>query len=103
MRLLTDGLDSFEPQRFSSNFSWADRKARQWLTRHSAIVSVVDCDKGLGEAIVSRKWLQDQVRKQLAQGYVQCTPEMFQIQLSESKAGALALVEFFFPLTGDYC
>lgn len=96
MRLLTDGLDSFEPQRFSSNFSWADRKARQWLTRHSAIVSVVDCDKGLGEAIVSRKWLQDQIRKQLAQGYVQCTPEMFQIQLSESKAGALALVEFFF-------
>ena len=96
MRLLTDGLDHFEPKSFHSNWTWVDRKARQWLAKHADEIAVVDCDKGLGEAIVSREWLRNQVRRQLAQGYVQCCSSAFFAGMKESKAGALALVEFFF-------
>lgn len=96
MRLLEDSLDQFEPKSFQSNWTWIDRKARQWLSQHSTEIAVVDCDKGLGEAIVSQDWLRNQVRRQLAQGYVQCSSGAYFASLSKSKAGVLALVEFFF-------
>ena len=96
MRLSEDSLDNFEPQAFQNNWTWVDRKARQWLARHSADLVVVDCDKGLGEAIVPRKWLRNQVHRQLAQGYVQCSSDAYFAGMRESKAGAMALVEFFF-------
>ena len=96
MRLLVDSLDQFEPKSFQSNWTWVDRKARQWLSQHATEIAVVDCDKGLGEALVSKEWLRNQVHRQLAQGYVQCSSSAYFAGLSESKAGVLALVEFFF-------
>ena len=64
--------------------------------QHATEIAVVDCDKGLGEAVVSKEWLRNQVHRQLAQGYVQCSSNAYFAGLSESRAGVLALVEFFF-------
>ena len=94
MRLLSDELASFEPQESRSNMGWLDRKARAWLKQHEHI-AVVDCDKGLGDALVPKSWVHSQVQFQLSQGYVQLDPAEFLVKMRDSKFRADALVQFF--------
>ena len=96
VRLLSHELTQFEPKTFKSNQSWFDRKAKAWLRQHADLVAVVDCDKGLGDCLVLRSWLVEQVQLQLAQGYVQLSPVELQKKVAELKFGADAMVQFFF-------
>lgn len=95
VRVLSRELASFEPKPFRANQSFLDRKARSWLKQHASSVLVIDCDKGLGDAIVLRSWLLAQVELQLRQGYVQITQEQRDAKLVELKYNADALVQFF--------
>ena len=77
--------------------SWLDRKAQGWLRQHAVSVSVIDCDKGLGDALGLRSWMHGQICKQLRQGYVQLSPAAFQSRMSDFKhqADHDALFQFF--------
>lgn len=95
VRLLSHELTQFEPKAFKPNQSWFDQKAKAWLRQHSDMVAVVDCDKGLGDCLVLRSWLVQQVQLQLAQGYVQINPEDVRKKMAALKFGADAMVQFF--------
>ena len=95
IRLVSQELTQFEPKTFRSNQSWFDRKAKQWLRQHADLVAVADCDKGLGDCLVLRSWLAQQVGLQLAQGYVQLDPLKLQKKTAALKFGADAMVQFF--------
>lgn len=95
MRLLRGELVDYEASKFCSNLSWLDRKAQGWLRQHADMVSVIDCDKGLGDALVLRSWMHGQICKQLRQGYVQLSPAAFQSRMSDFKHQADALFQFF--------
>lgn len=66
IRFLRDDLAEFEASNIRSNLTWLDRKAQMWLKQHRDTVCVIDCDKGLGEAIVLRSWVNEQVALQLS-------------------------------------
>lgn len=95
IRLLSESLATFEPMPFRSNMSWLDKKARAWLNQHANEVAVIDCDKGLGEAIMPKTWIDQQVCKQLALGYVQLDMDSFQKRISDQKARAAGLIDYF--------
>lgn len=95
IRLLSHDLTQFEPKPFKSNQAWFDKKAKLWLRKHADLVAVVDCDKGLGDCLVLRSWLVQQVHFQLAQGYVQLDPVELKKKMAALKFGADALVQFF--------
>ena len=95
IRLLSESIATFEPLPFRSNMSWLDKKARAWLNQHANEVAVIDCDKGLGEAIVPKTWIDQQVCKQLSLGYVQLDMDSFQKRISDQKARAAGLIDYF--------
>ncbi|CAE7491108.1 unnamed protein product [Symbiodinium natans] len=95
VRLALRELAEFEPKPFKSNQSWLDRKAQSWLRSHAEFVCIVDCDKGLGDALVLRSWVVEQVHLQLAQGYTQVTPAVARRQMAELKQFADAMLHHF--------
>ena len=52
MRLLKREFASYEFQTARANWSWLDRKALACLAQHRDSIAAVDCDKGLGDALV---------------------------------------------------
>lgn len=94
-RLLRKELELWDASCRSSNLTWLDRKALAWLKQHAASVSVVDCDKGLGDALVLRSWVYEQVLYQLPQGYVQIEPDEFKAKQLQNKQFADCLVLWF--------
>ena len=95
IRLLRDDLAEFEASDVHSNLGWMDRKAQIWLKQHRDTVCVIDCDKGLGEAIVLRSWVNEQVALQLSHGYVQLNPAELLVKMNGCKQRADVLVQFF--------
>ena len=95
MRLLKREFASYEFQTARANWSWLDRKALAWLAQHRDSIAVVDCDKGLGDALVPRAWIRQQVYSQLSQGFVQISDDEFQTRMDGCKQHADALVQFF--------
>ena len=95
MRLLNDELSGFVPKSCKPNTTWLDKKAQSWLRQHASSVAIIDCDKGLGDALVLRSWLLQQVELQLAQGYVQVKPEEFRKKTTDLKYCADAIVQNF--------
>ena len=59
----------------ASNMDWLDAKAQRWLHHAGGSIAVVDCDKGLGDAIVDRDWLHAQIMKQLSNGFKNVSAE----------------------------
>ena len=97
IRLLREELLTFSPKQSFGNLSWLDRPsrlARSWLKKHAEVL-IIDCDKGLGDALVLSSWVQDQVRLQLSHGYVQTQPEEFLRKMSDCKLQADTMVQFF--------
>ncbi|OLP89282.1 hypothetical protein AK812_SmicGene29280 [Symbiodinium microadriaticum] len=88
-------LVQFEPKPCNSNQTWIDMKAQIWLRRHAEFICIVDCDKGLGDAIVLRSWIVEQIKLQLSKGYVQITEADFLYRMGELKHCADALVQYF--------
>ena len=95
IRLLRDDLAEFEASDVHSNLGWMDRKAQIWLKQHRDTVCVIDCDKGLGEAIVLRSWVNEQVALRLSHGYVQLNPAELLVKMNGCKQRADVLVQFF--------
>ncbi|OLQ14677.1 hypothetical protein AK812_SmicGene1177 [Symbiodinium microadriaticum] len=95
IRLLRDDLAEFEASNIRSNLTWLDCKAQMWLKQHRDTVCVIDCDKGLGEAIVLRSWVNEQVALQLSHGYVQLNPAELLLKMNGCKQRADVLVQFF--------
>ena len=95
IRLLSRELSEYDVPVCPSNMSWLDRKAQAWLRKHAAVVSVVDCDKGLGDALVPRSWVLEQVNRQLSQGYVQVEQGDFLTAQTRLKQQADCLVQWF--------
>jgi len=95
MRLLRADLVQFDAAEHRSNLTWIDRKASAWLKQHVDTVAVIDADKGLGDAIVLRSWVHQQVLFQLSQGYVQLSDAEVQTKMRDSKFQADALIQFF--------
>ena len=95
IRLALGELVQFEPKPCNSNQTWIDMKAQIWLRRHAEFICIVDCDKGLGDAIVLRSWIVEQIKLQLSKGYVQITEADFLYRMGELKHCADALVQYF--------
>ena len=95
VRLALGELVQFEPKPSKSNLTWIDMKAQIWLRRHAEFICIVDCDKGLGDAIVLRSWIVEQINMQLSKGYVQITEADFLSRMGELKLRADALVQHF--------
>ena len=58
-RLLRESLLQYEPLPRRKNEDLVDRAAKRWLSDHQHEVVVVDSDKGLGDVVLSRKWVRD--------------------------------------------
>ena len=56
-RLLRMELSQYSPGNRTKNADFIDRAAQTWLCRHSSQVCIVDADKNLGDAIISRSWV----------------------------------------------
>lgn len=69
LRLLETELTNYQPFPLRRNFSFWDAKAIQWIRRHSWAIGILDTDKGLGDAIFDRTWINDQLRKLLDEAY----------------------------------
>ena len=95
MRLLRADLVHFDAAEHRSNLTWIDRKASAWLKQHVDTVAVIDADKDLGDAIVLRSWVHQQVLFQLSQGYVQLSDAEVQTKMRDSKFQSDALIQFF--------
>ena len=94
MRLLKREFASYEFQTARANWSWLDRKALACLAQHRDSIAAVDCDKGLGDALVPGAWIRQQVYSQLSQGLVQTSDYDFQTRMDGCKQHADALVQF---------
>ena len=56
-RLLREDLSSYSPREKSD---FIDKAARKWLWQHRQKISVVECDKNLGDAIVPKHWVRQE-------------------------------------------
>mmetsp|Transcript_99804 Transcript_99804/g.321797 ORF Transcript_99804/g.321797 Transcript_99804/m.321797 type:complete len:240 (+) Transcript_99804:149-868(+) len=54
VRLLKRDLSDYEPRSPSRNMSTLGKRAEKWLKERSSSIVIVDCDKGLGDAVMSR-------------------------------------------------
>ena len=52
----------------SSSQDFIDKAARKWLWQHRREISVVDCDKNLGDAIVPKHWVRQECLRLLEPG-----------------------------------
>ena len=59
-RLLREELSSYSPRELVKNEDFIDKAARKWLWQHRREISVVDCDKNLGDAIVPKHWVRQE-------------------------------------------
>ena len=55
------------------NFSWTDKLAMKWLREHRHEVAVIDCDKGLGDALVPRSLVEELVGQEIPRGFTPVT------------------------------
>ena len=68
-RLVLADLAHYQQKRFVPNTGSFDRMARNWLKTHKDEIMVVDCDKNLGDAIVSREYIEQLVQQSLDEGF----------------------------------
>lgn len=59
-RLLREELSNYSPNELVRNEDFVDRAARSWLWHHRHEVSIVDCDKNLGDAILPKSWVRQE-------------------------------------------
>ena len=59
--LLKEELCKYVPQVKVSNEDYIDKAARRWLAASQQHVCVVDCDKNLGDALVPRLWVREEL------------------------------------------
>ena len=59
-RLLREELSSYSHRELVKNEDFIDKAARKWLWQHRREISVVDCDKNLGDAIVPKHWVRQE-------------------------------------------
>ena len=89
-RTSQDGNES-TVQRSWQPMAWLDiPSARSWLNRHADTVAVLDCDRGLGEAMMTKNWMHKEVSKQLG-----LDVGSFQRRASDQKAAPACLIATF--------
>ena len=69
-RLLRMELAQYSPCNRTKNTDFIDRAAQAWLRRHSSQVCVVDADKNLGDAIISRSWVTQESLRLTSRGSI---------------------------------
>lgn len=85
-RLLRRSItDAFTAKPIRRNYSWLDCKARQWLKQHLDDIVVVDCDKGLGDVIIPRAWVNNELQRLLADGFQKLQPEAYKARSFEAR------------------
>eukprot|EP00933_Yihiella_yeosuensis_P035952 TRINITY_DN2963_c0_g1_i1.p1 TRINITY_DN2963_c0_g1~~TRINITY_DN2963_c0_g1_i1.p1 ORF type:complete len:448 (-),score=41.85 TRINITY_DN2963_c0_g1_i1:682-2025(-) len=62
-------VSQYSSRKQSSNTTWLDKQAAAWLRSHKDDLVVVDADKGLGDVIVPRSWVQAELRRLLGEGF----------------------------------
>jgi len=90
--MLREALD-YQPATHHVNYDCDDSRAVGWLKRHSDILAVADCDKGLGDAIFSRSWLDQMSEKHLSEACVELPRAAFDHDNGVAKAGASHLLD----------
>ena len=102
-RLLRRSItDAFTAKPIRRNYSWLDCKARQWLKQHLDDIVVVDCDKGLGDVIIPRAWVNNELQRLLADGFQKLQPEAFKARSFEARC-TLELLARQAESTGTLC
>ena len=59
INLARQSLTQYAPKMFKPSLSYFDRCALKWIKDHSNTIVVLDCDKGLGDALLSKTWVQN--------------------------------------------
>ncbi|CAE7187942.1 NOD2 [Symbiodinium sp. CCMP2456] len=78
--LRQDIIRHFVDKPIRRNLNWIDGKAIQWLKLHRNDIVIVDCDKGLGDAIMPRTWINQELQRLLDSGFKKLTPNQCQQQ-----------------------
>ena len=68
---------SYVDRRPSRNLTWLDTKARQWLKEHRRSMIIVDADKGLGDVMMPRCWVEDEMQRLLDTGFRKLSREEY--------------------------
>ena len=61
----------------SRNLTWLDTKARQSLKKHRRSMIIVDADKGLGDVMMPRQWVEDEMQRLLDTGFRKLSREEY--------------------------
>ena len=70
-------LDEFVARPIKRNYTWLDCKARQWLKLHRNDLVIVDADKGLGDCIMPRDWVDTELHRLLSSGFAKLAPDVY--------------------------
>ena len=68
-RLTKRAIAEYTPLPGTKNGSRLDKSALQWLKAHRHLYAVVDCDKGLGDAIIHREHLDQLIEAEIRRGF----------------------------------
>lgn len=78
-------LDEFVAKPIRRNYNWLDCKARQWLKQRKNELVIVDCDKGLGDAIIPRAWVENETKRLLSSGFAKLDPDDYKDRSFEAR------------------
>jgi hypothetical protein len=78
-------LDKYRVRKRKANYTWLDRQAEHWIKLHRTDFVIVDADKGLGDCITPRPWVENELRRLLRQGFEHVTPDLFQQAMLDAK------------------
>ena len=70
-------LDEFVARPIKRNYTWLECKARQWLKLHRNDLVIVDADKGLGDCIMPRDWVDTELHRLLSSGFAKLAPDVY--------------------------
>eukprot|EP00929_Paragymnodinium_shiwhaense_P110964 TRINITY_DN7833_c0_g1_i1.p1 TRINITY_DN7833_c0_g1~~TRINITY_DN7833_c0_g1_i1.p1 ORF type:complete len:588 (-),score=79.27 TRINITY_DN7833_c0_g1_i1:1305-3068(-) len=70
-----DLVDSYTSKPSRPNGNWLDKQARSWLAANKAAVMVVDSDKGLGDVLVERSYIDEELDRLIAADFTVVAPE----------------------------
>ena len=84
-RLLREELAGYSPRDKIRNEDLIDKAARAWLDKHWHMICIVDADKNLGDAIVPRKWVDQESLRLLHEAAILTNEATYQIETSELK------------------
>ena len=92
--LTKDLVAEYRPLKRRRNFSYWDHQALRWLRENKSQVVVADCDKGLGDGLFPREWVQRESLRLLEEAATVIDNDTF-IAANRSAADAvIAAVEY---------